>query len=73
MVKKDKLDWYKFLSEVKRSLNKEQFNLVCVLHAKYFKHRFYKPCTCNPRTIKKWIKDITDLYDKSNNKITENA
>ena len=67
MVKEDRLDWYKFLAEVKHSLNRDQFQLVCELHAKYFNHKFYKPCTCSPKTIKQWINDITKLYDKTEN------
>ena len=66
MVKEDKLDWYKFQSEVKHSLNRNQFELVCQLHSKYFNHKFYKPCTCNPKVIKQWIAQIDDLYESNN-------
>jgi hypothetical protein len=67
MVEKDRLDWYNFLAKVNHSLNRNQFQLVCELHSKYFKHKFYKPCTCNPKVIKQWISDITKLYDKKEN------
>jgi hypothetical protein len=65
MVKEDKQDWYKFRSEVKHSLNRDQFELVCQMHSKYFKHKFYKPCTCNPRVIKQWIDEINKLYENN--------
>lgn len=65
MVEVDKLDWYKFRSEVKHSLNREQFELVCQLHSKYFKHKFYKPCTCNPKVIKEWIQELNKIYESN--------
>ncbi len=63
MVEADKIDWYKFKAKVTHSLNKEQFELVCLLHAKYFNHKFYKPCTCSPKTIKTWIAQLDKLYE----------
>lgn len=63
MVEPDRLDWYRFKSEVKHSLNQKQFKLVCELHSKYFNHKFYKPCTCNPAVIKEWIAQIDKLYE----------
>lgn len=64
MDKLDKLDWEKFRSSPKNSLSKEEFTLVCELHAKYFKHTFYKPCTCSPKTIKSWIAQLNDIYEQ---------
>lgn len=63
MVEPDRIDWYKFKATVKQTLNRKQFELVCLLHAKYFNHRFYKPCTCNPKTIKLWIDQLDKLYE----------
>lgn len=63
MVEVDKRDWYRFRAEVKQSLNQEQFKLLCELHSKYFNHKFFKPCTCNPKVIKEWIEDINKLYE----------
>lgn len=67
MEKLDRIDWKRFRSDVSNRLNKDQFELVCTLHAKYFKHSFYKPCTCNPRTIKTWIAQLNDIYDENRN------
>ena len=36
---------------------------VCQLHAKYYNHKFHKPCTCNPRAIKSWIKELNIIWD----------
>ena len=52
--------------EFVKQLTRVQFDLVCELHAKYFKHKFYKPCTCNPQTIKQWIAQLNDVYEKDN-------
>lgn len=66
MVEVDKKDWYKFKATVKNTLSQKQFELVCQLHSKYFKHKFYKPCTCNPKVIKEWIAQIDKLYESNN-------
>lgn len=65
LSKEDYDKWTVFLSSTKDRLNSKEFEMICQLHANYFKHKYYKPCTCNPKTILKWIKQITDLYDKS--------
>ena len=59
----DRIDWKLFRNEVRNKLNKKQFELVCQLHAKYFKHSYYKPCTCNPKKIKLWIKQLNIIWD----------
>ena len=66
MDKLDKQSWELFRADTSTSLTRVQFNLVCELHAKYFKHKFYKPCTCNPNTIKQWIAQLNDVYEKNN-------
>ena len=68
LEKLDKSDydkWTVFLSSTKDRLDNKEFEMVCQLHARYFNHKYYKPCTCNPKTVLKWIKQITDLYDRS--------
>lgn len=65
LSKEDYDKWTVFLSSTKDRINSKEFEMICQLHANYFNHKYYKPCTCNPKTILKWIKQITDLYDKS--------
>ena len=67
MEKLDRLDWERFRADVRNKLNEDQYNLVCTLHAKYYKHSFYKPCTCSPKTIKTWIAQLNDVYDQDRN------
>ena len=64
----DKKDWYKFRCGKKNSLSNNEYTLVSQLHSKYFKHRFYKPCTCNPNTIKTWIGQLNELYENDSSK-----
>ena len=67
MDKIDQKDWQKFRSSQKNVLSKEEFTMVCELHAKYFNHTFYKPCTCSPKTIKSWIAQLNDIYEQNTN------
>lgn len=62
----DRKDWEIFRSNNKSSLNRKEFGLICELHAKYFNHRYYEPCTCNPKTIKTWIRQLNDVYERNN-------
>ena len=64
MEELDRLDWYNFRNNLSSTISRQQFELICQLHAKYYKHRYYKPCTCNPKTIKLWIAQLNDVYDK---------
>ena len=41
----DRKDWEQFRLGNKHQLSPIEFELVCQLHAKYYKHRYYKPCT----------------------------
>jgi len=61
--KADRTDWRKFRMGKKSHLSAIEFELVCQLHSKYYKHQYYKPCTCNPKTIVKWIKDLNIIWD----------
>ena len=64
MSKEDYQSWTEFRTNTSDTIRKEEFELVCQLHAKYYKHSFYKPCTCSPRTINKWIAMLNDTYAK---------
>jgi hypothetical protein len=64
MSKEDHLMWQKFRENTKDRLQAEEFDLICRLHAKYFNHKFYKPCTCNPREIKRWISELNEFFLK---------
>lgn len=64
MNREDYLMWEKFRENTKNTLEAEEFELICRLHAKYFNHRYYKPCTCNPKEIKRWISELNEFFLK---------
>ena len=46
-------------------LDSADYDVLCKLHANYFNHSFYKPCSCNGgKTIKKWAQDLNNIYEK---------
>lgn len=61
--KYDKENWLKFRNNKSSTLTNNEFVLICELHAKYYNHRFYKPCTCSPKKIKLWIKQLNVIWD----------
>ena len=61
--KEDYKDWERFRMGANDVISDTEFTLVCDLHSKYYKHSFYKPCTCNPKTVNKWIADLNLVWD----------
>ena len=55
--------WTEYNSGTGSYLTREEFKLVCDLHARYKNHKYYEPCTCRPKQIKQWIKELNDIYD----------
>ncbi len=69
MVKFSKEDfgiWSEFRNEKRNTLTAKEYDTICKLHSVYYKHRFFLPCTCSPKTIKKWIKDLNVIWDNGN-------
>ena len=62
----DYKDWELFRQGTKDVISSIEFQLVCNLHSKYYKHSFYKPCTCSPKTINKWINDLNIIWNNGN-------
>jgi hypothetical protein len=54
--------WGLFRKSKRQSLLTREFEMVCQLHSIYKKHNYYKPCTCNPKTIKRWISDLNTIW-----------
>ncbi len=66
MVKFSKEDfkrWSEFRSEPKSTLQPNEFELICQLHSIYYNHKYHKPCTCNPKKIKLWIKELNIIWN----------
>ena len=64
--KKDYERWKLFRLGKKSYLSRKEFEMVCKLHASYYRHSYYLPCTCNPKTIKQWITDLNKIWDNGN-------
>ena len=65
-TKEDFESWSDFRSELKNTLQPNEFELICELHAKYYNHKYHKPCTCNPKKIKLWIKQLNIIWNNGN-------
>ncbi len=63
MESKDKEKWAEFNSKTSDTLSVPEVKLISELHAKYFKHKYYVPCSCNPKTIVSWIKDLNKINE----------
>lgn len=57
------LQWETFLSLNKNKLEKDEFKMICKIHADVFAHPYHEPCTCSPKRIKNWIAQINKVYD----------
>ena len=55
--------WEEFRLSKKSTISRTEYKMVCDLHSEYYKHKFYEPCTCSPKTINKWIKDLNVIWD----------
>ena len=68
-IKFNKLDygkWTAFRMGTNKHLDPKEFQLLCELHAKYYKHKFHKPCTCATKKIKIWIKELNAIWNNGN-------
>jgi hypothetical protein len=63
MEELDKKDWEIFQANPSDKLSVDEVKLIAQLHAKYFKHTYHTPCSCNPKTIIRWIDDINKIYE----------
>ena len=64
MSRKDYLDWTNFKNQVSNQIIENEITLIARLHAIYFKHSYYKPCFCSPKTYNRWIGDLNKLHKK---------
>lgn len=62
MNEQDAIEWEKFRESSKSRLHSDEVELIARLHAHYYKHKYKKPCTCNPRQIQAWINDLNQTY-----------
>lgn len=66
MVTKFNKDDSKLWSEFRENsdtISRLEYRTICLLHSQYHQHKYKEPCVCNPKKIKKWIKDLNIIWD----------
>ena len=63
LTQEDLTRWIEFKASVTTKLTQPQYKLLCKLHAKYYNHTYYEPCSCRPKELKRWIADIDRIYN----------
>ena len=63
LEKDDYKKWTQFRMGEKSVITKTELEMVSFFHSKYYKHSYYIPCTCSPKTINRWIKDLNVLWE----------
>ena len=63
MDRTDRKKWTEFRKNKSNTIQGSEVTLISELHAKYFNHKYYRLCTCNPKKAQLWISELNDLYD----------
>ena len=66
--KQQRKEWTAWKVVKTDKLTKEEFKMICRIHADVFAHPYHEPCTCSPKRIKNYIAQIDKVYEdrKSN-------
>lgn len=62
MNEQDQIWWAEFRESTKNYLTQAELQKIAEMHAHYKRHKFAKPCTCNPKKIQSWINDLNEIY-----------
>jgi len=65
MTREQYFKWKDFRESTSQTLNNDEYELVCLLHSQLYFQSFFKPCTCSPKTIVQWIKDLNIKFKES--------
>jgi len=63
MNKEDYDAWSEFRKNTSNKIEVPEYKLLCSLHAKYFKHQYFEPCTCSSKTINTWVSQLNGVHD----------
>jgi len=61
---KDFNTWQDLRSRIKNTITRDDFKILCRLHADNFNHKYNEFCTCNKSLLRKWIKDLEIKFKK---------
>tara|TARA_R100000781_G_scaffold105953_1_gene69841 strand:+ start:33 stop:263 length:231 start_codon:yes stop_codon:yes gene_type:complete len=67
MTNDDANKWLNYKNNYKVQPTDDQIDLIVQLHAKYFNHNEYYPCTCTPKTWNQWIAQLDTVYNETRN------
>ena len=70
MNKEDFYLWTVFRKKNTSTASQKDVKLICSLHAKYFNHSYYIPCTCSASTYNLWIEHLNELYSRGSEQNT---
>jgi len=62
MEELDKKDWEQFRAKNSDRVSRVEVEMISMLHAKYFNHKYEVPCSCSPKTLQKWVDDLNKIY-----------
>tara|TARA_R110000822_G_scaffold42023_2_gene114644 strand:+ start:123 stop:332 length:210 start_codon:yes stop_codon:yes gene_type:complete len=63
--KEDFQSWDDFRSVNKSVITHQEYEMICELHAHYFKHPLEKPCKCSPKRINQLIADLNKIWENN--------
>jgi len=55
----DAILWSEVEQRITHKISRQDFKIVCELHAKYFNHKYNEICTCNKKLLRKWIEELS--------------
>lgn len=62
MEELDKKDWEQFRAKNSDRVSRAEVEMISMLHAKYYNHKYEVPCSCSPKTLQKWVDDLNKTY-----------
>ena len=60
MVAEDIKLWKEARLRITTKIDRKDFKLMCLLHSRYFNHKYSEPCTCNKQNLRDWIMNLDD-------------
>ncbi len=48
-----------------KKLDRVNYRVVCKLHAEIFNHKYYEPCTCNPKIVNQWLLELKKHFENN--------
>ena len=59
----DRKLWKQFRVQKSDTISRIEYRMVCLFHSQYYKHEYHEPCTCAPKRIHQYIKDLNIIWN----------